>query len=395
MRSLLPFLVLLATGCSVATPPTARYPGDLGVLDFVDDLGGDRDQPILLGASFELRTEPSEIGALFTDPSGGLRVVTSETCDGRGPVQGPTRDDMLELLEGEEEPLVTQKAECETVVLLEAHEAGEGTIAFYDDGGGLVDELTFRILAADDLALGSHDVASLVPVRSADGGSVAVLADAATNLAVELLAGEEVLRHNGAITATLEGDDPEPGGTAAGRTTLPIVAPTDAPTSVLRVVPPDGNPTFAITIESVLRADVDDVRIRVAQITEFNQTRCFSLEAYARRATGVVLGAPMTWSAGPAVEIAATQGPTNIACLPLGGTDHVDVALDWDGGPWHQRYLDAHPGADPEPDAPAGEDEPDIPERGCSVAGGGGALAGLLLLVGRRRRPLNAKAPSQ
>ena len=47
MRSLLPFLVLLATGCSVATPPTARYPGDLGVLDLVDDLGGDRDQPVL------------------------------------------------------------------------------------------------------------------------------------------------------------------------------------------------------------------------------------------------------------------------------------------------------------------------------------------------------------
>ncbi len=377
-RLALALFALILVGCPVPDFSGGEREGELGNLLFIDNLGADAEGPVLLGATFVVTVPSGRFGPLVprsTDPD-VLSVIEAETC--RAAVD-------LEAKRSEEQvasPTLDTGDSCDAVITVLAIGEGEAHLELIDRDYALVDRIPFEVRQADAAIFSSASLRSWAGVP--EGGELLASSGRDVSVDVRLTGDGDVLRHRERLPATVDGD--EQIGTAMGHGKLLLTVTMQGEDRRLSVGTAVGDLRFEAELVAVDNSEVTDVRIRVDQVTEPEPWRCFGLVGYARRDGVPVLDADLSWSAGLPFVLTTGSPEQASACESLGAFDFVKLQASWTGGPVHVRYLDARPGSSPVPDSAIGVNEPDVPERGCSMASSGGSWLALLLLLGLRRR---------
>lgn len=376
-------LLALALSLSACPPPelaVAQRPGELGNLLFVDDLGGDPEGPLLLGALVELSVPEAEFGPLVprsTDGT-GLEIVRSESC---GIALAPGAKDLEERVPGWEPG---DPRPCDALVSLRAVAEGGAFVELLDVDSELVDRVFFDVRQADGARFASVELPSWPGVEA--GGEILASNGATLDLSARLTSEGETLRHRAGLSMRAGGA--ELFSTSLAPSAARAAATMGGEDQRLEVDTPVGGLTFGADLVAVPDSAVTDVRVRVDAVDDSDpRGRCFDLEGYARRDTAPVLGAELAWTSSLPVHLGAREGARVRACEDAGAFDFVRLQGAWTGGPVHVRHLDARPGRTITPDAPVGVDEPETPGSGCSFGGSPRSLWALVLLAAFRRRP--------
>lgn len=387
-------------------------------LGFSTDLLGDHGEPVMLDARFKLTVERNPFGPLeaWSETPRVLRILGQDTCPGSS-VEPDEFQEELQDWEAEmedcqdegqswedcEEQVGAQPREpdpyddeCPTEARLHAVGEGTGIIRWETTGGHLADTWRIGVARADRIEAEPVELPGMVPYR--EGETLPVFHGSPLGLRVRFYAegGDGVMQRRDPQQVLFGDREPDESSVTDDHDLYSVDSiPHGIDAVRFDMAPSDRD--FALPVEEVREADVEDLRLRRMSTHEPDERwRCYDLQAYGRIDREPVIGVPIAWSCGPLIRLFPSPY-TATACLPDQVLpEPVLAATAFPFGPATERWLPSERGPPGEHEATItgqetlpGEAEPERPlgAVGCETAGGAGEtpLLALLLLALRRR----------